>query len=435
MKIITIILFLAVGFTAGAQKGWMWANLNKSPKVVIVSTNKQSGSGARTHSLTSVPAGALLIITTQAASQSTNASMSSSPSLTWTRRSDAHAAGSGNAEIWTTSFTAGGSITITSDFGPGVIQSSVAWVIRGQETIPLGAYAYASTQSIPSRTITTTRAGSLLICLTSDLNGVSGASRVYRDKATEVYYQSLTGTTGYHYYKEAANIATYTEGLTAPGGQSAGTAILEIRAADPSPLVNIIALNTQSGNGTRTHTVLTVPAGALLVVATQSEDALGNASISSNPSLTWTKRADAEAASSGNAEVWTATHTAGGTITITSNFGANNQSSVVWVITGQETTPGGATATATSQSSPQVAITSTRANSLLLCVSSDWNSVNGSARTYRDVSTEVLYHFSFQNHTGYHYYIRAGTVGTYTEGLLTPTGQSAGTVILEVRGP
>jgi hypothetical protein len=69
-----------------------------------------------------------------------------------------------------------------------------------------------------------------LICVSSDWNANDGSSRAYRDNATEVhYYYAPSATTGYHYYKTAIPITTYTEGLTAPTGMSAGTVVLEVR--------------------------------------------------------------------------------------------------------------------------------------------------------------------------------------------------------------
>lgn len=206
---------------------------------------------------------------------------------------------------------------------------------------------------------------------------------------------------------------------------------------DKSPkLAKIHSTDGQSGTGSRTHSLSAVPSGALLVVTTQNEDETGTASLSSSPSLTWTKSVDVPLAThSGRAQIWTATFTSGGSITITSNFGSGKQSSVAWVITGQESSLGGATATATAQSQPSRTITTTRANSILICVTSDWNAVDGSSRAYRDAATEAFYYYASGATTGYHYYKQAATVTTYTEGITAPSGQSSGTAILEVRSP
>lgn len=235
MRLLFIIIFFLPGFIATAQRGWFWANVNKSPRLAkIHSYDGQSGTGQRTHSLTNVPSGAFIVLTVMSEDETGDASISSIPILTWTKRNDAQATHSGNAEVWTATFTAGGNISITSNYGAGSDQSSVAWVITGQESSFGGTTAVATAQSAPSRTITTTRANSILLCVSSDWNAVDGASRAYRDNATEVlYYFSSGGGTGYHYYKLAPTVTTYTEGLTAPTGQSAGTIIIEIRSPSP----------------------------------------------------------------------------------------------------------------------------------------------------------------------------------------------------------
>jgi uncharacterized protein YjdB len=85
-----------------------------------------------------------------------------------------------------------------------------------------------------------------------------------------------------------------------------------------------------------------VPAGALLVLTTTADAVVSDCSVSSSPALTWTKRVDAGATSSDNAEIWTAVYTAGGSITVTSNWGAESQASVCYVVLNAEPTLSGA---------------------------------------------------------------------------------------------
>ena len=86
--------------------------------------------------------------------------------------------------------------------------------------------------------------------------------------------------------------------------------------------VTIQSFNTKTGTAATAHSLTGVPAGALLVLATTADAVPSNCNVSSSPSLTWTKRADAGAANSDNAEIWTAVYSAGGSITVTSNWGA-----------------------------------------------------------------------------------------------------------------
>jgi hypothetical protein len=182
------------------------------------------------------------------------------------------------------------------------------------------------------------------------------------------------------------------------------------------------------------HTLTGVPAGALLVLATTADAVVSNCIVSSSPALTWTKRVDAGATSSDNAEIWTAVYVAGGSITVTSDWGANNsQVSVCYIVLNAEPTLAGAFGTAVSQPAPSVTITTTRDNSIIFGCTADWNAVNGATRTLRDASTERLY-FRDGHYTTYHYTKAATTIAAYTEGVSLPTGQQSSTALLEIRG-
>mgnify|MGYP000022699650 CR=1 FL=1 len=197
----------------------------------------------------------------------------------------------------------------------------------------------------------------------------------------------------------------------------------------------IVTADFETGTVNSIHTLTSVPAGALLVLATQYESSSNNATVGSSPSLTWTKRVDAHAANSGDSEIWTAVFTAGGNITVGSSFGSGDVSSVCYVITGAETSLGGASNTATGQSTPSVGITTTRANSIIVGCISDWNAVNGGSRTYTGSPTETGYEFTSGHFTSYNFYKSAATATSYTLGVSSPSGQSAGTVLYEVCVP
>ncbi|MEI9808617.1 MAG: hypothetical protein WDO16_12545 [Bacteroidota bacterium] len=422
-----LLLFIST-FTAGHLQA----------QVAIESYNAVSGTTSSVNSLTGVAAGRLLVlVTTGELHSSTYCTVTSSPSITWTKQVDAEAHNSGDAEIWTAVYSAGGNITITSDWPGASRQAAVCYVISGQESTLGGASAYGTSQSAPSVSITTTRANSIIIGGVSDWNAVDGTTRTLRDGATETfYYRYATAYTTYGFYKAAATVTSYTEGLTAPTGQSAGTVLYEIRpaAGDPDPsCVSIVSSNAATGSGSSVHSLTSVPAGALLVLSCQTETHSTDATVTSSPSLTWTKRADAEATSSGDAEIWTAVYSAGGSITVTSDFGNYDHSSVCYVITGNEPTLSGASANGTAQSAPSLNITTTRANSIIIGGVSDWNAVNGSSRAYRDAATETYYYFNSGAFTTYNFYKRAATATTYTEGLTAPTSQSSGIVLYEIR--
>jgi hypothetical protein len=201
------------------------------PVTILSADTKTSGSGLTTHSLTGVPAGALLILSTTADAIPMNCIVTSTPALTWTKRADAAASQSDNSEIWTAVYAAGGSITVRSDWGQDHSQASVCYVVLNAEPVLGGASATGVLQSAPSVTITTTRENSIVFGCSADFNVRNGATRTLRDAATERLYYRDGNYTTYHYTKAAAAIGAYTLGVSSPTGQSASTALLEIRSA------------------------------------------------------------------------------------------------------------------------------------------------------------------------------------------------------------
>ena len=83
-------------------------------------------------------------------------------------------------------------------------------------------------------------------------------------------------------------------------------------AAVVQPPVTIQSVTTKTGLAATSHPLTGVPAGALLVLATTADAIVSNCVVSSSPALTWTKRVDAGASQSDNAEIWTAVYAAGG---------------------------------------------------------------------------------------------------------------------------
>ncbi len=115
-------------------------------------------------------------------------------------------------------------------------------------------------------------------------------------------------------------------------------------------------------NGTSVNNLTGVPAGALLVltIANENDAAIPTPTVTSSPALTWTKRADAQAASSGNAEIYTAIYPAGGSINVTTVWSNNDMSTVVSVITNYDPVNYiGTSSVANAQTVPSVAVPTT----------------------------------------------------------------------------
>lgn len=212
------------------------------------------------------------------------------------------------------------------------------------------------------------------------------------------------------------------------------------RYAAPATPVSISSFDTKVNPSAATvHSLTGVPAGALLVLTTTAASdgdyVIKHAVVTSSPSLTWTKQVDAQASLSSNAEIWTAVYTAGGNINVTSNWDSDYQSSVCYVVLNAEAVLGGASATGLAQAAPSVTLSTTKDNSILFVISSDWNAVDGASRAYRGTPTE-RYYASVPGVTAstYHYTYAAGVMGSKTVGISSPSTMSAGTAVLEIRG-
>jgi len=210
---------------------------------------------------------------------------------------------------------------------------------------------------------------------------------------------------------------------------------------NPSPLPETpVIAKSNAASGTRNtvvNTLSSIPAGSLLVLSLAQADDFNsglNPSITSTPALTWTKRVASAASVSGNAAIWTAFLPGGGNITVTSKWGIEQMSCVLYALTDYDTSLSGSTASAASQSSPSVSLITNRPNSLIIGVTSDWRAIDGASRAYRGVPTESFYEFISGIYTAYHYRKIATGAISYTLGLSSPTGMSAGTALWEIPG-
>lgn len=217
--------------------------------------------------------------------------------------------------------------------------------------------------------------------------------------------------------------------------------LLKRRTGNQPPIVPLTIVNgdSKTGTSTLTHNLTGVPAGALIVITTTSQNTGTNASVNSTPSLTWTKRVDAATPQSPGAEIYTAVHAAGGSLDITVNWGAGVvQTSRVYVLTGQEVTLAGNFATGLGQSTSAVPITTTKANSIVFVTSSNWNAPT-LPFTYRGTPTVTLEHRDPLHGTYTHYFYNISVVGQ----VLPPNGvgysdpsdvdNGTSTAVLEIR--
>lgn len=208
-----------------------------SPQGLSLGTpDHQSGNGNAmpAHSLTGVPAGAVLVVMTSiAAGGFTGSSVSSSPALTWTKQVSM-STGTSTA-IYTAVFSAGGSITVTTDWAdPTPAQSECIWA-TGQESVLGGAALAVDAGTGPgfgdpaSGSITTTRANSIIFGVIGDRHDIAGTI-TYLDSATQIFAQQSADPYFYIFYVQAGAIAAHNMGISSPsGGAIDGLCLYEIR--------------------------------------------------------------------------------------------------------------------------------------------------------------------------------------------------------------
>jgi glucose/arabinose dehydrogenase len=332
---------------------------------------------------------------------------------------------SNNATTSSITVTTAGTYSVTQTIN-GCVSPSASGVAAPKATPVLsGNLAATATSGITfTYTASSSTSGTSFSWSRAVVTGISNSAA----SGTGNIIETLVNTTA-----SAVNV-TYVYTLTANGCTNTQNLVVTVNPVGSQQPVTIQSLNSKTGTSATVHSLTAVPAGALLVLATTADAVVSNSIVSSTPALTWTKRADAGATNSDNAEIWTAVYSAGGTISVTSNWGDDNsQSSVCYVVLNAEPSVGGAFATAVLQAAPSVTITTTRANSIIFGCTADWKAIDGTTRTLRDAATERLY-FKDGNFTTYHYTKAAGSIATYTEGVSLPTGQQASTALLEIRG-
>lgn len=201
--------------------------------------------------------------------------------------------------------------------------------------------------------------------------------------------------------------------------------------------------NTAISNNNVTTPSIVAAAGSVMVLTCAAADdaTLATDVAITGTTLTWTKQIEVVTDGAnhyGMTEIWTAPCPAGGTISPTCTWGGGTtsaSSSVLYAVTGEETTPAGASGSQVAQTAPSVGVLTTRINGVLFCVSSDWGAVAG-AITYRDGATQVLNHdLSPTVYRGYHYYKLTTAIATYTEGISSPSTMQSSTCVLEIRTP
>lgn len=195
----------------------------------------------------------------------------------------------------------------------------------------------------------------------------------------------------------------------------------------------------------KTTASFNVTAGDILVAVGITENSNTTISSISGGSLTWTQQEVISTASRCWIAVWTATATSTTSITVTFTRNANVNEFGGNVFTFRSSGGVGAhSSTQAAGGTPSLAITTTAANSTVVCFNGDFQAVDGTSRTWRTVNSitptsgnglEQTYQTIASHYTVYgSYYNNVGAAGSKTVGLSAPAAQDYSVIAIEIKG-
>ena len=199
--------------------------------VIAASNNNISTAGATqlitTNTLTA-PASTLLVLITDSFDYlGTLPVVTSSPSLTWTKQVTGGVNGTCDV-IFTAPFVAGGSITTTTTWTTGGLQTGTElYAVTGYSAVGATS-AQTAGGAAATYSITTTKTNSLVLFIISDINGIQLTPTL---SSPCNLIASWTSDSKYWYWVNVATVGTFSTTITNPtSGANNGGAMIEIKS-------------------------------------------------------------------------------------------------------------------------------------------------------------------------------------------------------------
>lgn len=182
-----------------------------------------------------------------------------------------------------------------------------------------------------------------------------------------------------------------------------------------------------------------VQAGDLIVVTAIVEDSAYTFGTPSDGTNTYTSRVNASATSWCRVQMWTATAAGNATLTISNTLSNATKEWGFGVSVWRNHNSFGNTGTQTTGDPANCSITTAAANSAILWAAGDWNAVDGSSASYRQVNsaspTQRHYARNASTYTSYIYsHADAGTAAAKAVGWTSPTGTRPTVAAIEIKG-
>jgi hypothetical protein len=200
-----------------------------------------------------------------------------------------------------------------------------------------------------------------------------------------------------------------------------------------------------NSNTTPKTASVTVAAGDYLVVVGMSEDAAYTLSTPTGGGLTYTLQQSVVVTDYCTAYIWTAPAPTSQSFTLSvSMSGSSGWWGANCLRFSGATGIGASSKTNIASGAPSLGLTTSADNSTVVCASSDWTAADGSSRVWRTVNGftpaaggtgEATYFRDASHYAAYAaYWPDAGTAGSKTVGLSTPSGQKYSIISVEVLG-
>jgi hypothetical protein len=183
----------------------------------------------------------------------------------------------------------------------------------------------------------------------------------------------------------------------------------------------------------KTTPSITVQSGDVLVAYSAHENATGIRILNvSGGGLIWTLQKSLITNAYAETDIWTATATQNNTFT--AQFTGSNGYFGGNVLVFRNSSGIGASVSAT-DNLPAINLTTTKAKSAIVFITSDWTAGNGSGRTWKNNAIETSYYRSAANYTVYGSYVNdIGAIGDYSIGLNFAALKKYSNIAIEVKG-
>jgi len=208
--------------------------------------------------------------------------------------------------------------------------------------------------------------------------------------------------------------------------------------ATPPTLVGYTSGGFTGTTSPKTASVTVAVGDELVCVGTTENNSTTLATPTGGTSITWTLKASLTGTNLAPVYIWTAPVTSAQTFSVSVGRSSGTGETGMGVFVWRNHNGVGAANTATGTTgTPSVGLTTTADNSAIVTVNGDWETVDGSARTWLTINGSGPTNDTYAAGSSSYYvahYSDAGATGAKTVGMSTPAGQHWQIAAVEIKG-